>query len=251
MKNPSVPTILLFDFDQTLYPCTLTTQGEVDKRISLYIQNFLGLSPEGANALRREMWDEFGTTLRGLQLRHGVDPDHYCDFVHAIEDHHLPPPDPAMREWLARLASPAYIFTNARMDWTHRSWRSMDMGSLPPGFPYGSGRPDDKHRDRSETTGNSLPLPSPILGILDIAFTGWLGKPHKQSYAMVEELLKQIHGPDIRIVFADDHPVNLVSAQERNWSTVWIRPEGALAEAWRGRFDWESASLLDLDPGRW
>ncbi len=220
MKNPNPVTVLLLDFDHTLYPCTLGTQGEVDKRISLYIQNLLDLSPEGADALRREMWTEFGTTLRGLQLRHGVDPHHYCDFVHAIEDHHLPPPDPALRAWLARLTCPAYIFTNARMDWTHKGWQSMDLGELPA-------------------------------TVLDIAFTDWLGKPHKESYAKVEEYLRRNHGPDLRIVFADDLPENLLPAKERNWSTVWIRPEGKAAEAWRGRFDWEGPSLLGFDPGRW
>src|SRR4051812_35519829 len=58
--------VLLLDYDHTLYPSTLETLRAVDNRITLYIETFLGLSPEESDAMRQSLCAEFGTTLRGL-----------------------------------------------------------------------------------------------------------------------------------------------------------------------------------------
>ncbi len=106
--------ILLLDYDHTLYPSTLPTLQAVDDRINLYIRTFLGLGEEEANATRTRLFMRHGTTLKGLEAAYGVDREHYCDFIHAVDDDHLPPPDPALQAWLARVAHPLYLFTNAR-----------------------------------------------------------------------------------------------------------------------------------------
>ncbi len=219
------PSVLLLDFDHTLYPSTLGTLKAVDDRINLYMQTFLGLGSAAADALRVELWDKYGTTLKGLEELHGVDREHYCDFIHAVEEHHLPPPDPALQAWLARVPHPCYIFTNARTDWAVRGLKAMGLADL---LPDGSA----KHRLR---------------GIFDIAFMEWEGKPNRPAYAKVDAHVREIHGPGARIHFADDRKDNLESARAQGWTTIWIHPHTA-GPVVGDEFDRVVPSLTRLDP---
>ncbi len=231
-------SVLLLDFDHTLYPSTLPTLKAVDDRITLYIQTFLGLPFPEADHTRLRFCEEYGTTLRGLELRHGVDRDHYCDFIHDIEAAHLPPPDPALQDWLMRVPHPFYIFTNARMDWAVRGLRAMGLDGILPGDGPGI---------LAEATVPTWKGPR-LHGILDIEFMEWQGKPHADAYAKVDRMLRERHGKDIRIHFADDRPDNLMAAKEMKWSTLWITPDPAKAGPWMASFDRVAASLLEIDP---
>lgn len=273
--KPSGRPVLLLDFDHTLYPTTLPTLKAVDDRITLYIQTFLGLPFEEADRTRLRFCEEYGTTLRGLELRHGVERSHYCDFIHAIEAEHLPPPDPALHAWLRKVPHPCYIFTNARMDWAVRGLRSMGLqGILPEAGPGiypemggmggtgGTGGRDGMYgapgadlrlavpvEDASGEREAAPPWTGPRLhGILDIEFMEWQGKPHADAYAKADRMLRQRHGDDIRVVFADDRPDNLMAAKEVRWSTWWITPEPHRPGPFAWSFDRVAASLLDLDP---
>lgn len=228
-SSRSSKTVLLLDFDHTLYPTTVPTLRAVDERITLYIQTFLGFPFDEADRTRLRFCEEYGTTLRGLELRHGVERGHYCDFIHAIDAEHLPPPDPALHAWLGRVPHPCYIFTNARMDWAVRGLRAMGLeGILPEAPPPWSG--------------------PRLSGILDIEFMEWQGKPHADAYAKADRMLRLRHGEDIRVVFADDRPDNLMAAKEVRWSTWWITPDPGKAGPFARSFDRVAASLLDLDP---
>ena len=246
--------VLLLDFDHTLYPTTLPTLKAVDDRITLYIQTFLGLPFEEADRTRLRFCEEYGTTLRGLELRHGVERGHYCDFIHAIEAEHLPPPDPALQDWLRKVPHPCYIFTNARMDWAVRGLRAMGLAGILP--EAGSGLPADAGLRMAvpaeEAAGDreaAPPWTGPRLhGILDIEFMEWQGKPHALAYAKADRMLRQRHGEDIRVVFADDRPDNLMAAKEVRWSTWWITPDPGRAGPFARSFDRVTASLLELDP---
>jgi pyrimidine 5'-nucleotidase len=236
-------TVLLLDFDHTLYPSTLSTLKAVDDRITLYIQTYLGFTPQAADAARVRLWDEYGTTLKGLEELHGVDREHYCDFIHAIEEVHLPPPDPALQAWLARIPHPVYIFTNARMDWAVRGLKAMGLGHLLPDDPALSAA------FRSEAVAAAeASLPRPRLGgIFDIAFMDWDGKPNPPGYAKVDAWLRARHGSDIKIHFADDRQDNLETARAHGWGTIWIAPH--TAPVVKGdEFDRVVSSLTVLDP---
>lgn len=248
--------ILLLDFDHTLYPSTLPTLKAVDDRITLYIQTHLGLPPEEADRKRVRYCEEYGTTLRGLELRHGVDREHYCDFIHAVEAHHLPPPDPALHDWLARVPHPCYIFTNARMDWAVRGLMAMGLEGILPeagaawGLKVAPAAPAAlaATAERDEAAPRS-PWPGPRLkGILDIAFMEWQGKPHADAYAKADRHLREAHGEDILVHFADDRPDNLMAAREAGWKTIWITPAPTAGGPWGASFDRIARSLTALDP---
>jgi FMN phosphatase YigB (HAD superfamily) len=233
--------ILLLDYDYTLYPSTLPTLKAVDDRINLYIRTFLGLTADQADATRMRLFSRHGTTLKGLQEDFGVDRDHYCDFIHAVDDDRLPPPDPALHAWLARLPHPFYVFTNARRDWVVRGLTAMGLGGLlakEAAPPAGQGRP---HAGAGA---------SPRLhGIFDITFSDWQGKPHPPAYAKVDAHLRQRHGQDIHIHFADDRTDNLQAARDRGWRTIWIIPHNVpAAVAGTLGFDRVLPALTALDP---
>lgn len=265
----SMPSVLLLDFDHTLYPAGLPTLKAVDDRITLYIQTHLDLPFQEADQVRLRFCEEYGTTLRGLELRHGVDRDHYCDYIHAIEPAHLPPPDPALHAWLGKVPHPTYIFTNARMDWAVRGLRSMGLEGLLPEEGLGAwadhGRDEfpggtAEHPSRAAGEAHLAPLaplaPLPpwtgprLQGILDIAYMDWLGKPHEASYAKTDRMLRKKHGENVRIHFADDRPDNLMAAKAMGWSTLWVTPEPDRAGPFRGSFDVVASALTDFDPER-
>lgn len=240
LNNPK--TILLLDYDHTLYPSTLSTLKAVDDRINLYIRTFLGFTPEAADAARLRLWDEYGTTLKGLEELHGVDREHYCDFIHAIEEAHLPPPDPLLMDWLGRMPHPFYIFTNARMDWAVRGLKAMGLEGMLPLEPRG-----EDADAKAKAKGAAAFMGPRLEGIFDIAFMDWEGKPNRAAYAKVDTWLREKHGPDLKIHFADDRQDNLESARERGWGTIWIAPH--TAPVVKGdEFDRVVDSLLRIDP---
>ena len=189
--------VLLLDLDHTLYPSTLPTGDAVDSRIVRYIREHLGLSPDDADALRRKLSAKYGTTLKGLEILHGVDREHYCDFIQDLEDALMPPPDPRLRAWLSDVVAkvPTYLFTNSRRDWVDRCLASLGLADLLP-------------------------------GVLDIGFMEWVGKPEAVAFARAESFIRGLHG-DVRFIFADDRLDNLEQARLRGWSTIWIRPHDA------------------------
>ncbi|HVR64782.1 MAG TPA: hypothetical protein VMU50_22935 [Polyangia bacterium] len=225
--------VLLLDYDHTLYPSTLPTLKAVDDRINLYIRTFLGLDDEAADATRARLLQRHGTTLKGLQESYGVDRDHYCEFIHAIDDAALPPPDPALRAWLGKVAHPFYLFTNARRDWVERGFGAMGMSDLLPAT--------------GEEAGTRTPPGPRLRGIFDITFTDWEGKPHPPAYAKVDAHLRARHGQEIDIHFADDRVDNLQAARDRGWRTIWIVPHNAAPEL-GAAFDRVLLSLTHLDP---
>jgi FMN phosphatase YigB (HAD superfamily) len=241
--------ILLLDYDHTLYPSTLPTLKAVDDRINLYIRTFLGLTADEANATRMRLFGRHGTTLKGLEEAYGVDREHYCDFIHAVEDHQLPPPDPEMHAWLQRVAHPFYLFTNARLDWVVRGLTAMGLRDLLPESPNGAEQAAGIATDTAPSMGAAAARRGGprLQGIFDITFTNWEGKPHAPAYAKVDAALRARHGEDIQIHFADDRSDNLEAARQRGWRTIWIAPPAA-SPAPATAFDCTISSLTHLDP---
>ena len=75
---------ILFDLDNTLYPASSGLMKGVDTRITEYVQNLLGLDLEAAQTLRKQYFTQYGTTLRGLECHHAVDPEDYLAYVHDL-----------------------------------------------------------------------------------------------------------------------------------------------------------------------
>lgn len=221
-------SILLLDLDHTLYPSTAPTLQAVDTRITRFIAERLNLDLAHADRLRREFCDAHGTTLRGLELHHGIRRDEYTDYIQDLEDHLMPGPDPALRDWLLRTATrlPTYIFTNARRDWADRCLRHLGIHDL-----LRAEQPDKRV----------------LSGIFDIDFMDWAGKPHRSAFEKVEQHVLSRHPGKSGLVFADDRLENLVAARARGWHTVWVRPHDAPPGLGAGHHVVDRITELDPD----
>ena len=67
----------IFDLDNTLYPRSSNLFRQVDERIRIYVRDLLSVDEAEAERIQRSFYREHGTTLRGLMLKHSVDPDDF------------------------------------------------------------------------------------------------------------------------------------------------------------------------------
>jgi putative hydrolase of the HAD superfamily len=101
----------VFDLDNTLYPHHLNLWQQVDVRIRNYIADFLGTTCDEAFRKQKDFYRRYGTTMRGMMIEHGMDPDGFLDYVHQI-DHSPIAPNAALGMALARLPGRKLILTN-------------------------------------------------------------------------------------------------------------------------------------------
>jgi putative hydrolase of the HAD superfamily len=101
----------VFDLDNTLYPRECNLFAQIDLLISTYMVDVTGLPYDEARALQKSYYRDHGTTLHGLMLHHGVDPEHFLRKVHAI-DYSGVPAHPALTAAMAALPGRKFILTN-------------------------------------------------------------------------------------------------------------------------------------------
>ncbi len=178
----------VFDLDNTLYSATFNLFAQIDDRMRAYIAEFLGVGLEEAYRLQKHYFREYGTSLRGLMHRHGMDPAPFLDFVHDIDVTVLPP-SPGLEASLARLPGRKLVFTNASTRHAERV-----MGRL--GISH--------HFD----------------AVFDIIEADYRPKPEPEIY----NVLVQRHGLDAgKTVMVEDIARNLAPAAALGMTTVWIR----------------------------
>lgn len=119
----------LFDLDNTLYPAETGLHALMEPRITGYVQRLTGLPRAEAYVLQKKYLADYGLTLTGLMLHHGVDPDDYhanfADVSLAALEH-----DGELRAALAALPGRRLIFTNADLGHTHRVLARLGLEGL-------------------------------------------------------------------------------------------------------------------------
>jgi putative hydrolase of the HAD superfamily len=186
---------VLFDLDNTLYPASSGLMHSVDTRITEYIQNLLGLDLDTALALRRRYFVDYGTTLRGLQHHHAVDPEDYLTYVHDLALESFLASDAELDRLLGEIAVAKVIFTNAPGDYARRVLATLGI---------------ERHFDQ----------------IFDIRFHVFQPKPELAAYRRVLDTL----GMDAaEMIFIEDTPQNLPPARALGMSTILVGAEQSLA----------------------
>jgi putative hydrolase of the HAD superfamily len=102
----------LFDLDNTLYPASSGFMGEIEKRMTTYVERVTGLARDEAYKLQKKYLADYGLTLGGLVAHHGVDPADFHTIFHDLPLEILTP-DAALKAALQRLPGRRLIFTNA------------------------------------------------------------------------------------------------------------------------------------------
>jgi putative hydrolase of the HAD superfamily len=102
----------LFDLDNTLYPVESGFMGQIEGRMTDFVERLTSLPRDEAYRLQKTYLAEHGTTLRGLMIHHGVDPDEFHALFHDLALDSLAH-DPDLLAALLRLPGRRLIFTNA------------------------------------------------------------------------------------------------------------------------------------------
>jgi putative hydrolase of the HAD superfamily len=180
----------VFDLDNTLYPAADNLFVKVGERIRDYIVDFLGIDLEAAHDLQKRYFHEYGTSLRGLMLRHEMDPGPYLEFVHDIDLSEIDP-DPDLNDALGALEGRKIIFTNA-------------------------------DRSHAERVMNRLGIQRQFDAIFDIMDANYIPKPDPGPYGTVIKRYGLIPSESVMV---DDIARNLGPAAAHGMTTVWLRNE--------------------------
>ncbi|MDC7235158.1 MAG: HAD hydrolase-like protein [Spirochaetales bacterium] len=174
-RNKDIQTIL-FDVDNTLYDARCGVEDEMSRRINTLVSERLGISEEEAVRQRREFLPVYGTSLRWLQVCHGLtDVDAYMDIVHPVDLSPYLPETPELRLMLESLPCRLEILTNGPEFHARRVLSRLGVNDL---FPH----------------------------MYSLEWLGYKGKPYTEAYEKVLYHLGQ--GAD-SILFLDDKEVNL------------------------------------------
>jgi putative hydrolase of the HAD superfamily len=179
---------ILFDLDETLYPKTTGIMDEIRTLILDYIRTRLNLSPEEADALRKQYFVTYGTTMRGLQVNNHIDPDDYLDYVHNIPLERYLKPNRDLEAVLASLPQDKVVFTNAS-------------------------------REHAENVLALLGVRSHIDRIVDVRDMDYKSKPQPEAYRRICDLLGV--RPE-QCLLVEDNVRNLCPAKALGMLTVLV-----------------------------
>jgi putative hydrolase of the HAD superfamily len=180
---------LFIDLDDTLYPASSGLWPAIRERMARYMHERLGLAWEVIPDLRRQLFLQYGTTLRGLQSMMAVDVQDYLAFVHDLPLNDYITPDLDLRRVLLSYPQRKYIFTNA----------------------------DSAHARRVIAC---LGLEGCFDGIVDILALDPYCKPMPEAFQVALQAAGETD-PN-RCLLADDAPRNLVPARELGFHTVLV-----------------------------
>ncbi|NOZ84379.1 MAG: pyrimidine 5'-nucleotidase [Epsilonproteobacteria bacterium] len=173
-----------FDLDNTLYrkPDLFKL---IDKRISLFVMNFLNLDNNRAEALRKSYFYQYGTTLRGLIDNFSIDPVNYLNYVHDIEIHKFLKSDFSLKLSLENIKGRKFIFTNAS-------------------------------KGHAEAVLDSLGIKECFEEIFDTGHFCYHAKPESVTF---EKIAADFDGKNIMV---DDYPKNIEAAKKTGFYTVLV-----------------------------
>jgi len=117
----------VFDLDNTLYPRHCDLFSQIDVLMTDYVSNLTGLDRVEARKLQKELYRDYGTTLRGLMETRNIDPHDFLDHVHDINYTELPP-NPGLAELLLALPGRRLIYTNGSVKHAENTLAALGIG---------------------------------------------------------------------------------------------------------------------------
>ena len=190
----------VFDLDNTLYPHHVNLFSQIDRNMSAFVAELLQLEPDEARALQKRYYHEHGTTLQGLMLNHGINPDEFLERAHAIDYSPLMP-HPELGEAIKALPGRKFIFTN---------------GSVP----------------HAEAAARALGILDHFDDIFDIVAADYVPKPAGVTY----DKFASLHRVETKkAAMFEDLPRNLQAPKALGMRTVLLTPrnmDDVLIERW-------------------
>jgi putative hydrolase of the HAD superfamily len=189
MRTP----VWLFDLDNTLHDTSHAIYPAMNRMMTAFIQDRLGLDEAAASVLRNDLWLRYGATLLGLVRHHGVNAEEFLRETHAFED--LPGMIrrvSGMRDALRRLPGRKILLTNAPR---HYAEQVLFHTGLADHFPKRYAVEQMKMRGR------------------------WMPKP---SRTMLRNILAKERVDPRRVIFVEDSLGNLKRAKILGLRTVLV-----------------------------
>ena len=194
-RDPAAIDTWIFDLDNTLYRLSPRMMSEIDQRMCAFVSGYLNVDHAEARQIQKRYFREYGLTLRGLMINHGLDPAEYAASLHELDISDVVP-DPTLAAAIDRLGGRKFVYTNAFSNHTQRMLEHLGLV------------------ERFEA-------------IHDIEAANYLPKPSDEAFA---ELVRR-HGIDpARALFVDDVAANLAPAARLGMTTVWVRTDAHWAQ---------------------
>lgn len=204
--NADIKTIL-FDVDNTLYDVSCGVEDEMVRRITKLVSQRLGVSEEEAVRQRKASFSEYGTSLRWLQVCHGLtDVDSYMKIVHPEDLKSFIPANPELRKMLETIPCRLEILTNGPEFHARRVLNTLGINDL---FPH----------------------------MYALEWLGFKGKPYASAY---EKVLAHMNEPAESVLFLDDKEQNLEAFARLGGNSILVGPDKG-----SGKFPW-IRDILDL-----
>jgi len=184
---------ILFDLDETLYPSRSGLMAGMGKLMSRFMEERLRMPPTEVLTLREQYYLTYGTTMRGLQLHHGIDPEDYLAYVHDIPLENYIGPNDKLDKVLAEIETEKAIFTNASAE---HACRVLTILGIERHFSH----------------------------IIDVRATGYIAKPDPEAY---HRALAISGATGDECLLVDDRVPNLAPAKELGMITVLVSNEKA------------------------
>jgi putative hydrolase of the HAD superfamily len=188
---PKALKYILFDLDETLYPSSSGLMAAIGELMSRYMEERLDVSPTEVPALREHYYLTYGTTMRGLQIHHGIVPEDYLAYVHDLPLEDYIGPNDELERVLAEMETEKAVFTNASAEHARRVLAILGI---------------ERHFNC----------------IIDVRALGYIAKPDPVAYRRALEILG-VAGDECLIV--DDRARNLTPAKELGMITVLVGSE--------------------------
>ena len=194
MKSLKEMKYLLLDLDGVCYGShngypLEKVFGLVSKRMTLFIQEKLGLDEKKAKELQTNYFYKYNTSLNGLMLHHNVIGDEFLKYVHDIDISFMKK-DKILRNELENLNMEKFIFTNGSAEHAQNILTRLGIYDL-----FGKEK------------------------VFDIKDAGYVPKPEAQTFDL---MVKKFGIKPKETIYIEDIAKNLSIGFERGCTTVWL-----------------------------
>ena len=194
MKSLKEMKYLLLDLDGVCYGShngypLEKVFGLVSKRMTLFIQEKLGLDEKKAKELQTNYFYKYNTSLNGLMLHHNVIGDEFLKYVHDIDISFMKE-DKIRRNELENLNMEKFIFTNGSAEHAQNILTRLGVYDL-----FGKEK------------------------VFDIKDAGYIPKPEAQTFDL---MVKKFGINPKETIYIEDIAKNLSIGFEKGCTTVWL-----------------------------
>ena len=194
MKSLKEMKYLLLDLDGVCYGShngypLEKVFGLVSKRMTLFIQEKLGLDEKKAKELQTNYFYKYNTSLNGLMLHHNVIGDEFLKYVHDIDISFMKE-DKILRSELENLDMEKFIFTNGSAEHAQNILTRLGIYDL-----FGKEK------------------------VFDIKDAGYVPKPEAQTFDL---MVRKFGINPKETIYIEDIAKNLSIGFERGCTTVWL-----------------------------